>query len=334
MIAPLSPTFAQLVQDFFCTHLVSQRNASACTIRSYRDTFRLLLRFLEDELGRKPSKMDLGDMTPETIEAFLSHLESSRGNAVRTRNNRFAAIRSFLKYSGARDPGNLAVIRRVLAIPMKRFDRVQLDYLSRDEMQAILQAPDRTTWSGRRDLAMFATMYNTGARVSEIIGLRKQDVSLGISSSVLIRGKGRKERAVPLWKDTVRHLRKWMNEIQGGESSALFPNARGDFMTRSGVEYRLKRAIASATALQPSLKRKRISPHTLRHTTAMHLLQSGVDITVIALWLGHETSATTHMYVEANLKMKEKALGRLQAPETPRVRYRPRDRLLHFLEGL
>lgn len=334
MIAPLSPTFAQLVQDFFCTHLVRQRNASACTIRSYRDTFRLFLRFLKEELGKEPSKVDLSDLTPATIEAFLSHLESSRGNAIRTRNNRFAAIRSFLKYSGAQDPGNLAVIRQVLAIPMKRFDRVQLGYLSREEMQAILQAPDCSTWSGRRDLSMFATMYNTGARVSEITALRRQDVSLAASSSVRIRGKGRKERAVPLWKDTVRHLRKWMNEIQQDESSALFPNARGNFMTRSGVEYRLKRAVTAATTFQPALKGRRISPHTLRHTTAMHLLQSGVDITVIALWLGHETSATTHMYVEADLKMKEKALGRLQEPKTRHVRYRPRDKLLQFLEEL
>ncbi len=276
----------------------------------------------------------MSDLTADNIETFLKHLEESRKNSVRTRNNRFAALRSFLKYAAGRDPTFLSTAQRVLAMPMKRFDRPLLGFLSQTEVQAILNAPDGSKWTGRRDRSMFATLYNTGARVSELAALKLQDVPLDVAGSVRIHGKGRKQRTVPLWKDTTKRLKTWIKEIDPNGQSPLFPNASGGFLTRSGVEYRLKRAVADAVSGCPSLKDKTVSPHTLRHTTAMHLLQSGVDITVIALWLGHESTETTHMYVEADLAMKERALSRLEEPKIGALRYRPSDSLLKFLESL
>ena len=326
--------FAELVQNFFSKRLVQQRNLSACTIASYRDTFKLLLRYLHNTCGKQPSQVTLDDLTPPMMEAFLGHLESDRGNSIRTRNSRFAAVRSFLTYAAAQEPQCLSTVQRVLAIPMKRFDRPQMEYLSRDEIDAIIASADCTTWSGRRDLAMFATLYNTGARVSELISVTVEDVRLDACASILLHGKGRKERTVPLWRDTVRQLKRWIREMDASDRAPLFPNASGGCITRSGVEYRLNRLVASASSTCPSLRDRRISPHTVRHTTAMHLLQSNVDITVIALWLGHESTATTHMYVEADLKMKERALASMQEPKTRRVRYQPSDKLLRFLENL
>ncbi len=334
MIALSTVTFADLVQGFFSNRLVQQRNVSARTVASYRDTFKLLLRFLHAFVGKQPSKIQLNELTTTVIEAFLNHLESDRGNSVRTRNNRFAAIRSFLTYAAAQEPGCLSTVQQVLAIPMKRFERPQMEYLSRDEVDAILAAADCATWSGRRDLAMFSTLYNTGARVSELTAITVADVSIGTCASVRLHGKGRKDRSVPLWKDTVRQLKRWLKEYGGGENAPLFPSASGGHLTRSGVEYRLKRLIAAASIACPSLKCRKISPHTMRHTTAMHMLQSNVDITVIALWLGHESPATTHMYVEADLRMKELALASLREPKTRHIRYQPGDKLLRFLEAL
>lgn len=334
MIALPTATFADLVQDFFSKWLVQQRNLSARTVASYRDTFKLLLRFLHAFVGKQPSQFQLSELTPTVIEAFLNHLESDRGNSARTRNNRFAAIRSFLTYAATQEPGCLSTVQQVLAIPMKRFERPPIEYLSRDEVDAILTAVDCATWSGRRDLAMFGTLYNTGARVSELTAITVADVCLGSCATVRLHGKGRKDRSVPLWKDTVRQLKRWLKEYRGGESSPLFPGATGGHLTRSGVEYRLKRLVVAASATCPSLKGRKISPHTIRHTTAMHMLQSNVDITVIALWLGHESPATTHLYVEADLRMKERALASLREPKTRHIRYQPGDKLLRFLEGL
>lgn len=334
MIALPTVTFANLVQDFFSKRLVQQRNVSSRTVASYRDTFRLLLRFLHDSVAKQPSQIQLSELTPTMIEAFLNHLESDRGNSVRTRNNRFAAIRSFLTYAAAQEPSCLSTVQQVLAIPMKRFERPLMEYLSSDEMDAILAAADCTAWSGRRDLAMFGTLYNTGARVSELTAITVADVCLDRCASVRLHGKGRKDRSVPLWRDTVRQLKRWLKEYGGGEASPLFPNSTGNHLTRSGVEYRLKRLVATASTACPSLEKRKISPHTIRHTTAMHMLQANVDVTVIALWLGHESPATTHMYVEADLRMKERALGSLREPKTRHVRYQPRDKLLRFLEGL
>ncbi|VGO19564.1 tyrosine-type recombinase/integrase [Pontiella sulfatireligans] len=326
--------FAELLQNFFTKRLIQQRNVSACTVASYRDTFRLLLHFLNDAFGKQPSQISLEDLRAPVIEAFLHYLEIERGNSIRTRNNRFAAIRTFLVYAAAQEPCYLSTIQQVLAMPMKRFDRPRIEYLSRDEIAAIIEAADGSTWSGRRDQVMFSTLYNTGARVSEIVAATVKDVSLEVCSSIQLHGKGRKDRSIPLWKDTARQLRRWIKETDAQGNYPLFPNCSGAHLTRSGVEYRLRRLVATASSSFPSLKNRKISPHTIRHTTAMHLLQSDVDITVIALWLGHESTAITHMYVEADIKMKERALAKVQEPKTRRSRYKPTDKLLHFLETL
>jgi integrase/recombinase XerD len=328
------PSFASLVREFFCRRLIAQQNASARTVASYRDTFRLLLSFFAESRDRPPTVVTLADLDAPAILAFLDYLEQQRGNSIPTRNVRLAALRSFLKYAAARDPTCLPAVQRVLAIPMKRFQRPILGYLSRAEMAAILVAPDGSNWSGQRDRVLFALMYNTGARVSEAIGLRRVDVTLTPSRTVRINGKGRKQRVIPLWRSTAECLRKWLPRIGQGPDSPLFPNAHGGSLSRSGVEDRLREAVQAAAVKCATLKGRRISPHTLRHTTAMHLLQSGVDLTVIAIWLGHESTETTHLYVEANLAMKEKALSRIEEMPSPPLRFRADDALLRFLEEL
>jgi site-specific recombinase XerD len=313
---------------------MTQRNVSARTVASYRDTFRLLLGYAETRLRKCAVALAMADLDAPFVLAFLDHLESERGNSVRTRNVRLAAIRSFLHYAAHRDPASLPIISRVLAIPTKRFDQHVLGFLSRVEVEAVLATPDRSTWSGHRDQVMFTTLYNTGARVSEVIGLRRTDVEFGGARCVHIQGKGRKQRVVPLWSSTVARLKEWITRMEQGPEAPLFPNRDGRPLSRSGVEKRLRLAVAEAAKVCPSLVGRRISPHTLRHTTAMHLLQSGVDMTVIALWLGHETPATTHLYVEADLTMKEQALRRMAQPSTRRLRYHAKDRLLAFLDRL
>ncbi len=326
--------FATLVQDFFLCRLINQKGASVQTVASYRDAFGLLFRFLGTRTGRAPSDLDLADLDAPNVLAFLDHLERDRGNSVRSRNLRLTAIRSFMKYASLRDPASLAIAQRVLAIPTKRFDRPVLGFLSREEVQAILDAPNRSTFSGARDAVLFATLYNTGARVSEMTSLSVGDVLLDRQVALQLHGKGRKERLVPLWKSTAKQLRTWLSRIDQGLSAPVFPNSRGQPLSRSGVEHRLRESVRAASERCPSLKRISISPHTLRHSTAMHLLQSGVDVSVIALWLGHEDPATTHLYLEADLAMKEKALRSVQEPETRAVRFRPADSILAFLETL
>jgi len=328
------PGFAALVQEFFSQRLIAQQNASARTVASYRDMFRLLLNFFAECRGRPPTCLTLADLDAPVVLAFLDHLEQRRGNSIATRNVRLAALRSFLKYAAARDPTCLPAVQRVLAIPMKRSQRPLLGYLSREEMAAILAAPDGSTWSGQRDRVLFALMYNTGSRVSEAIGLRRGDATLSPSRTIQIHGKGRKQRVIPLWKSTADRLREWLPRIGQAAESPLFPNTHGGPLSRSGVEDRLEAAVQIAAVNCSTLKGRRISPHTLRHTTAMHLLQSGVDITVIAIWLGHESTETTHTYVEADLAMKEKALSRIEEMSSPPLRYRADDELLRFLEGL
>lgn len=331
---PPQIAFPALLQDFFQQRLVAQRGASAQTIASYRDAFELFLRYAEQRTGQSPSTLTLEDLDAPIVLTFLDHLETERGNSPRTRNLRLTALRSFLRYASVRDPAALPIAQRVLALPTKRFDRPILGFLSRDEVQCLLDAPDRTTWSGQRDAVLFAVLYNTGARVSEITGLRRADVLLDRASALHLHGKGRKERVVPLWKSTAAQLRQWLPRINTNPQTPVLPNRAGARMSRSGVEHRLRVAVATASKRCPSLVGRRISPHTLRHTTAMHLLQSGVDITVIALWLGHENPATTHLYVEADLGMKEAALHRLKDPAPGPLRFRARDRLLTFLEAL
>jgi len=313
---------------------MTQRNVSARTVASYRDTFRLLLGCAEIRTKKCAVALAMDDLDAPFILAFLDHLEKERGNSVRMRNVRLAAIRSFLHYAGHQDPISLPIISRVLAIPTKRFDQHVLGFLSRGEVEALLAAPDRSTWSGHRDQGMFTTLYNTGARVSEVIGIRRKDVEFDGARCVHIQGKGRNQRVVPLWSSTVARLKEWIARIEQGPETPLFPNREGRPVSRSGVEKRLRLAVAEAAKVCPSLVGRRISPHTLRHTTAMHLLQSGVDMTVIALWLGHETPATTHLYVEADLTMKEQALKRVAEPPTKRLRYQAKDRLLAFLDRL
>jgi integrase/recombinase XerD len=326
--------FPGLLQDFFSQRLVNQRRASARTVASYRDAFRLLLVYAKAHLKKSPSALSLLDLDAPLVLGFLDHLEAERGNGPRSRNVRLAAVRSFMRYASFRDPTALPVIQRVLAIPMKRCDRPLVGFLSRVEIEAILAVPDRSTWTGQRDHVLFATAYNTGARVSEIAALRVGDLVLGAPASLHLRGKGRKEREVPLWKTTAAALAAWSRREHRATDSPLFPNRRGGHLSRSGIEQRLRVAVRAASAACPSLRGRRVSPHTLRHTTAMHLLAAGVDITVIALWLGHESPATTHQYVEANLAMKERALKKLQAPTAKPLRFVATDRLLAFLDRL
>ncbi len=326
--------FAQLVQDFFMRRLVAQRGASARTVESYRDAFELLLGFIEARTGKPATNLELVDLDAPVVLDFLDYLEEGRGNSARTRNARLAAIHSFMRYAAVRDPASLPVTTRVLAIPAKRFDRPVLGYLSRDQIAAILAAPDRRTWSGHRDAVLLATTYNTGARVSEITALRVRDVLLDRQTAVHLHGKGRKQRVIPLWKNTATELRAWLDKVNNAPEAPVFPNQRGAPMSRSGVRDRLDRAVAVAERNCPSLRGQHISPHTLRHSTAMHLLQSGTDLATIALWLGHSSPAVTHQYLEADLAAKEAVLQRLDDPSPAPTRFKPDDRLLAFLQGL
>jgi site-specific recombinase XerD len=276
----------------------------------------------------------MADLDALLVLDFLDHLEKQRNNSARSRNLRLTAIRSFMKFASQRDPTSLPIAQRILAIPAKRFERPMVGFLSREEMNAILNAPDSTSWSGRRDRALFATLYNTGARVSEIVRLQRRDLALQRSPFVHLHGKGRKERSVPLWPATAKTLEEWIARLPGLPEQPVFPNRDGRAMSRSGVEHRLDVAVHAATPSCCSLHNRSVSPHTIRHTTAMHLLQAGVDITVIALWLGHESPSTTHLYIEADLKMKELALAKVQPPNANGGRYKPTDGLLAFLEGL
>jgi site-specific recombinase XerD len=330
----MTPSFDALVQDFFCGRLIAQQGVSPRTIAAYRDTFRVLLAYLPGQLRKPVTALALADLDATAVLNFLDHLESDRGNGARTRNARLAVLRSFVQYAAARDPTAWPLARRVLAIPAKRYDKPLLGYLTREEMQAVLAAPDGTTWAGQRDRVLFAVMYNTGARVSEAIGLRRDDLTNTPTRSLHIRGKGRKERIVPLWKETSATLVRWLKQLEPDTAGPLFPNARGRPLSRSGVEDRLHLAVQKASMSCPNLRGKPVSPHTLRHTTAMHLLQAGVDVTVIALWLGHESPETTHQYVEADLRMKEEVLTKSKGVPIPISRYQPKGKLLDFLDGL
>lgn len=328
------PSFASLVQQFFTEYLVTQRAVSPRTVASYRDALMLFLGFSCQRLKKTATSLKLNDIQPDLILAFLDHLERERHNAVRSRNLRLTALRAFLKFAGRRDVASLHVIEQALAVPMKRFERPMLGFLTREEMLAVLGQPGET-WTSQRDHLLLAMLYNTGARVSEIIGVRVADVVLDGGACVHLHGKGRKQRSVPLWHATVAEVRAWLrlNPTLRGDAS-LLPNREGQAMSRSNVVQRLDLAVARAANQAPSLLKKRVSPHTLRHTTAMHLLQSGVPFNVIALWLGHESTTTTHHYVEADLAMKERALARLEAPDTTIRRFKAPDLLMQFLQTL
>lgn len=329
------PSFPALVQTYFTEYLTEQRALSPRTIATYRDAFVLFLDFAQSRLGKAPTTMTLADITPDLIMAFLNHLERQRHNTVRSRNARLAALRSFLMFAAHRDVSSLQVIERALGVPVKRFERPMFGYLSREEMLAVIGTPDGT-WIGQRDHALFLLLYNTGARVSEITEVKVSDVVLDKGAAcVHMHGKGRKQRSVPLWPATVKAIRAWLKLNQQFDSaSALLPNRMGHAMTRTNVALRLAVAVQAAAGSNPDLAKRCISPHSIRHTTAMHLLQAGVDISVIALWLGHESPSTTHHYVEADLRMKERALARLHEPEAKVQRYRAPDSLIDFLKTL
>jgi integrase/recombinase XerD len=327
-------TFPALLQKFFTQRLQQQRHASPRTVTAYRDSFRLLLAFAYQRLHKRPSDLALEDLNASFILEFLFHLEHDRHNCIRSRNARFAAIRSFMEYVSFEEPSALAIAQSVLAIPMKRFEQALVGFLSREQIEAILAAPDTRTWTGQRDHVMLATLYNTGARVSELLEMRASDFVFGSTAWVRIHGKGRKERAVPLWPQTARELKRWLKQYPRASHEPLFPGRSGDSLTRVGFTERLNLAVEKASKQFPELAQRHIHPHLVRHSVAMHMLQSGVDITVIALWLGHESPVTTHRYVEADLGMKDRALKALHAPSRKPLRYRPTDDVLRFLQTL
>lgn len=329
-MSALAPT----LQAFFTDRLLRQRQASPQTVAAYRDTLRLLLGFAGARAAKQPSKLDVADIDAPLVGAFLDHLERDRGNSVRTRNARLAAIRSLFRYAALRHPEHAELIARVLAIPPKRFERSLVTFLTEPEVDALLAAPDRTTPTGRRDHALFLLAVQTGLRVSELIGLRCADVHLGTGAHVSCRGKGRKERITPLTGATVAVLRVWLSERGGEPADPLFPTRSGTRLSRDAVERRLTKYSAIAAARCPSLRDKRLTAHVLRHTAAMRLLQAGVDTSVIALWLGHEQVDTTQIYLHADLALKERALARTAPPGTKPGRYRPSDAILAFLDGL
>lgn len=324
----------QALQRYFYEYLIGQRDLSSETISSYRDTFKLLIRFLAQKRGFQIDGLCVEDLDASCILAFLDDLERRRGNSPRSRNVRLAAIRSFIRYTASSEPLLLSAAQRLLAIPVKRFERTVVEYLTREQMQSLLDAPDTSTKVGLRDRVLLMLMYNTGARVSEITALRIGDLHLEPGSSVHIYGKGRKRRSVPLWRQTLRLLQQWQKEIDTSSEMPLVPNGRGAPMTRAGVAQRLQRAVAVASVKDLSLLKCRISPHTIRHTTAMHLLQSGVDLSAIAMWLGHESIQTTHQYLHADLESKKKTLASLSSPQVSRIRRVAEKSVFQFLDGL
>lgn len=329
-----TPSLAALLENFFTQRLMKQRAASSHTISSYRDTFRLLLQFAQKRLGKPPSRLALEEIDAPLIVAFLDEMEKSRGISPRSRNLRLTAIRSFFHYAALEAPAQAAQIQRVLAIPGKRHIRTLVHFLTRPEVEALLAAPDQSSWSGRRDHALLLVGVQTGLRLSELTGIERRDVTLGAGAHIRVVGKGRKERCVPLTKQTVAVLQAWMREPVRGNTQTLFPNVRGGHLSADGVQYLLAKHTAVACITCPSLQQKRVTPHVLRHTMAMELLQAGVDRAVIALWLGHESVETTQIYLEANLKMKEEILAKTTPVEGKPGRYRPDDQLLAFLKSL
>jgi integrase/recombinase XerD len=326
-------TLPALLQGFFTERLLTQRQVSAHTIASYRDTFRLLLCFAQRERHKRPSELDLSDLDADLIGSFLTSLEQQRRCSARTRNARLTAIRSFFSYASYQEPGLLAHIQRVLAIPYKRQVRPMVAFLSHEEIEAVLAAPDGSTWLGRRDHALLTLAFQTGLRLSELTSLDRSAISFGTGAHVRCRGKGRKDRSTPLTTGTAAVLRSWLKEPVP-QTEVLFPNARGGRLSADSVQYLVRKYAQVAAVRCPTLRGKRVSPHVLRHSAAMELLAAGVDSSVIALWLGHESVNTTQIYLHAHLALKEAALARITPPNVRPGRFRPDDRLLAFLSAL
>lgn len=327
-------SLATLLENFFTQRLMNQRQSSPHTISSYRDTFRLLLQFAQQRLHKSPALLAFEQIDAPMIAAFLNDLEKSRGITARSRNLRLTAIRSFFHYAAYEEPSRAAQIQRVLAIPGKRHTRSLVHFLSRPEIDALLAAPDQRTWFGRRDHALLLVAVQTGLRLSELTGLQRADVVLGAGAHVRCVGKGRKERCTPLAKTTVTVLKAWLREPARHNTEILLPNARGGRLSSDGVADLLAKHVALACESCPSLRKKHVTPHVLRHSMAMGLLQAGVDRAVIALWLGHESVETTQIYLDANLAMKEEILAKTTPPGGKPGRYRPGDELLAFLKNL
>lgn len=327
-------SIAPVLEAFFTDRLARQRQASPHTVAAYRDSLCLLLRFVNDRTGKTPAKLDFTDLDAATIGAFLEHLELDRGNSVATRNSRLAALRSFFSYAALSCPEHAGLIQRVLAIPAKRGDRAIVCFLTHTEVDALLASPDSSTWIGRRDHALLLLAAQTGLRVSELTGLRIQDVHRGTGAYVWCRGKGRKDRCTPLTATTVSVLAAWMDERRGDPDAPLFPSRSSKKLSRDSVEYLVRKHAVAAHGRCPSLKAKTVTPHTLRHTAAMALLHSGIDVATIALWLGHEGIESTNPYIHADLTTKERAIARTAPPNTNPGRYKPTDELLTFLDSL
>ena len=328
-------SFSTLLERFFTQRLMAQRQASPHTIASYRDTFRLLLQFAAQRLHTPPSALALADLDPALIGAFLDGLETQRGNSARSRNLRLTAIRSFFRYAAFEDPAQSGLIQRVLAIPSKRYEKKLVGFLTRQEIDAVLAAPDRHTWVGRRDRVFLLVAVQTGLRLSELTRLRREDGVLGTGAHLRCVGKGRKERCTPLTKQAGQALKRWFQEPRRGSDEMVFPSMRGSRLSADGVQYLVRKHVAAAQRRCPSLTHKHVSPHVLRHSAAMELLHAGVDRTIIALWLGHESIDTTQIYLDAHLALKEQALAKTAPANAPSPgRYRPEDQLLAFLKGL
>lgn len=331
---PALPTFPVLLQRFFTQRLMQQKRVSAHTISSYRDTFRLLLRFAQKRLRTSPDRLDFEKLDAPFIAAFLNELENTRGITARTRNLRLTAIRSFFRFAAYEMPTHAAQIQRVLAMPTKRFDRKLIDFMTRTEVDALLKAPDKSTWSGRRDHALLLTTLQTGLRLSEVTGLQRHNITFGTGAHVEVLGKGRKQRAIPLCKPVAAILDAWLDEMSPADDAIVFPSMRGGQLSADAVDRLLKKYLAAAGENCASLKKKHITFHCLRHTTAMDLLHAGVEQSVIALWLGHESIDTTQIYLDADLALKEKILARTIPFDSKPGKFRPDDRLLTFLNQL
>jgi site-specific recombinase XerD len=325
---------APILQGFFTDRLARQKKASPNTVAAYRDTCRLLLSFAQASTGKAPSRLSLADLDATLIGAFLQHLEDDRGNSNATRNARLAAIHSLFSYAAPRAPEHATVISQVLAIPPRRRERAIVSYLTPEETDALLAAPDRQTWHGRRDHALLLLAIQTGLRVSELTALTCQDAHLGAGPHIRCHGKGRKDRATPLISQVVRVLKTWLAELGPAPGIPLFPTQAGGRLSRDAVERLVAKHATTAQATCPPIREKNVTPHTLRHTAAMSLLRAGVDTSVIALWLGHEDAETTQVYLHADMTIKEQALARVQQPGTAPGRYRPPDSLLTFLNNL
>jgi site-specific recombinase XerD len=326
----LAPT----LQAFFTERLIQQRHVSPHTIAAYRDTVRLLLSYCSDRSGLAPSRLDIADLDAPRIGGFLDYLEHERGNSVRTRNARLAAIHSLFRFAALRHPEHAESISRVLAFPPKRHDQTLIRHLADDEVEALLHACDLSTWTGRRDRTLLLLAVQTGLRISELTGLTCHDVHLGAGAHVACHGKGRKDRITPLTATTVAALRSWLAERAGQPTDPLFPARSGRQLSRDAIEHRITHYTTTAAQSFPSLQNKKVTAHVLRHTTAMRLLHAGVDTSVIALWLGHADIQTTQIYLRADLRMKEQALARTKPTNARPGRYRPPDALLAWLEAL